>query len=214
VESAISDSNGMYHIGGWIQLTPLIPSLFGAGRTLDAYRAGHELTEAPLAFFGQSDGTWIVYRRDGAGESRVFRDMESARQSTHPENVYLKAFAGTPDERFEFLRSRVFSGMSCNGAGASERNLYPLVKAAFQEARPLARSEKQIESLRILRDIAAYTWLARPSDSPGITDPMARVPEDIRRDLGGSKLDPVVRRLIRYGSGQTTTITVPGPPRK
>jgi hypothetical protein len=128
--------------------------------------------------------------------------------------VYLKAFAGTPDERFEFLRSRVFSGMSCNGAGSSERNLYPVVKAAFQEARPLARTEKQIESLRILRDIAAYTWLARPSNSPGITDPMARVPEDVRRDLGGSEADSMVRRVIRSGSGQATTIAVPESPRK
>ena len=213
-ESAISDSNGIYHMNSWIQLAPLIPSLLGAGRTLDAYKAGYETTDAPLAFVGRPDGTWIVYGRGGAGDGRVFRDMESARQATHPENVYLRAFAGTPDERFEFLRYRVFGGMSCSGAGASERNLYPLVKAAFQEATVLAKSEKQIESLRIMRDSAAYTWLARPSDTPGITDPMALVPEDIRRDLGGAELDPVVRRVIRYGSGQTTTIAVPQPPRK
>lgn len=67
--------------------------------------------------------------------------------------TYLKAFAGTREERFEYLR-RVTSATGCGGAGDSEKNLLPLAKALYEEARSIATTTKEQEFTEILLSIS------------------------------------------------------------
>ena len=113
----------------------------------------------------------------------TFADKASAKEASHPNDVYLKAFCGTSSERFEYLRYRVFSGTSCTSAGASQRNLYRLLKTAYQEAKPLAVTKVQQRILSFMRANALDTWLALPNDAPPERNPEARVPESARKDL-------------------------------
>jgi len=96
----------------------------------------------------------------------TFADKASAKEASHPNDVYLKAFCGTSSERFEYLRYRVFSGTSCTSAGASQRNLYRLLKTAYQEAKPLAVTKVQQRILSFMRANVLDTWLALPKNAP------------------------------------------------
>ncbi len=51
-------------------------------------------------------------------------------------------------ERFEYVSQRVFGGMDCVNAESSARNLYPLLKVAFREAKSLANSTQEQSELR------------------------------------------------------------------
>ena len=181
VETAVSDGKGKYRIASWQRTPPAL--ILGAGLELDVYRPGYESVHAPVVYAGLEPNKWIVYRRDPPNEIlHTFPDEASAKAATHPEDVYLKVFTGSASARFEYLRGRVVSGMSCHGAGTSERNRYPLVRAAFQEAKPLAVTKEQQKSLGLLRDIALSTWLALPNfDTPTPKNPV--YPEQVLKDL-------------------------------
>jgi hypothetical protein len=47
----------------------------------------------------------------------------------------------------------------CLGAGKSNRSIYPLNEALYQEAKPLAESAREKEKLQMLRQIAARSIL-------------------------------------------------------
>ena len=101
-----------------------------------------------------------------------------------PDDVYMKRFAGSDGERLEYIRSRVFSGMSCLGAGASRRNLFVLHRAAIHEAKRLIVSAEQAKIIDGLRIVAADDWLAATSTyRETFLDPLANVPPPIRREL-------------------------------
>jgi len=187
-ESTVSDANGRYHIDGWAG-----PS-FALGVYLEtsAYKAGYQRVGAPLQYQkqldreGKSDGTWIVYKRGHPYDVlQSFADEENARAATHPNDLYLKPFSGTSAQRFEYVRVVVFASAGCFEGGTSQRNLYRLAKAAFQEAKPLATTSDQKKSLRFMRGAAIDTWLALPGTTTGMEAEAAasKIPEEIRRDL-------------------------------
>jgi hypothetical protein len=102
----------------------------------------------------------------------------------HPEYVYMKKFVGSHDERFEYIARRIFGGMGCTSAGSSQRNLYPLLRGAFTEAKSLHLTAYTSEGIEALRRIAADDWLAgergwsRPDHSP-----VDELPIEIRKEL-------------------------------
>jgi hypothetical protein len=175
-ESTVSDANGRYHIDGWAGPTFEL----GAHLQTNAYKAGFESTHGPLGYVGL-EGKWVVFRTDGSREiTQTFPDKESAIAATHPNDVYLKPFTGTPAQRLAYISRSIFSGMNCTQAGASRRNLYPLQKAAYQEAKPLATTRDDLNTLRRLKLIAESTWMAlRPDEEY----PENRHPEQVERDF-------------------------------
>ncbi len=183
VETAPSDSDGRYAIKEWHDIPSVL--VLSAGSSLDVYKQGYESVGAPVVYAGVEPNKWIVYRRDPPNEIlQTFPDEASASAATHPNNVYLKPFPGTASSRFDYVWHRVFSGMSCHSnAGASQRNLYPLLKAAYHEAKALAATDRQTKTLRFMRELAASAWLAQPETSARPPDWMATIPDQIRRDL-------------------------------
>jgi hypothetical protein len=105
---------------------------------------------------------------------------EGRPQGASEKDVYMKRFVGTAGERSEFIDGRVFSGMSCLSGTASERNLFLLKRAAYLEAKALGMKES---SLHEFRQSAAWSWLARPSDSRALTDDFAALPPEIQKEL-------------------------------
>jgi len=153
VETAVTGEDGRYHVSRWWQFPPVAGSDGFEG--VDAYSPGYE----------------SVHSHTPEAES-------------HPDDVYMKRFRGTDAERFEFITGRVFSGMSCTFArGGSQRNFFPLSKAALNEAKTLVRTEQQRKTLRGMRLSAAEDWLAAPLDSPVEPDPLSKLPAEIRREL-------------------------------
>ncbi len=150
VETAISDAAGKYHMPLWWQ-RPESGLLIGyIGPRVDAYRLGYE-------------GTYL----------------HTKEAAEHPQDVYMKKYASSDEERFEFIGRRIFSGMSCLGAGPSTRNLFPLYVAAIREAKALAKSPREVEEVEGMRKIAATDWLAAPGDSPVDRFPQSKLPPDV-----------------------------------
>ena len=112
-----------------------------------------------------------------------YESVHANNEDPETSNVYMRKFSGSGAERFDFISGRVFSGMSCFGAGASRRNLFSLRKAALAEAKGLASTEQQKRALQGMRSIAAVDWLGPSSDSPGLSEPLAIVPAEVRRQL-------------------------------
>ena len=121
VESATTDAEGRYQIPAWKEKSKGL--MFSAGPWLiDAYKTGYE-TYWPAAYSATED-----YKR----------------------NIrYLKPFTGTKAERLKYLE-RLNWVTRCGAAEESEKNLLPLRKALYREARGIAASE---EDERIVRGL-------------------------------------------------------------
>lgn len=107
-----------------------------------------------------------------------------ARGQGHPEDVYMKRFAGTSADRFAFLARHVFSGMSCLEGGSSRKNLYKLLRVALAEASDLNIGQPKDTGIANMRSIAAEEWLAGVGrQSPADRDPVDDLPAQIRKEL-------------------------------
>lgn len=96
------------------------------------------------------------------------------------EKIYhLKPFTGTRGERFQSLW-RVVSATGCSSAGRTRRNLYPLYKAVYEEAKPLATTDEEKQRLQMIREIAASEWVAR--DAHMTTEESRKLVEEHLRD--------------------------------
>lgn len=71
---------------------------------------------------------------------------------------YLKQFKGTKEERMEYL-SRLIQSTGCPNAGSSNRNHFEMYKAIYDEAKPLAVTPKDQETLQWMREMAASAWV-------------------------------------------------------
>ena len=216
VETTVSDSKGRFHFDIWAAPTL---ALF-VRVNLSAYRKDYEGANHALHYTGYGDGkggatTWNVYDVGRPYEVlQSFADEASAFRATLPMNVYMNAFSGTDDARFEHLNRDVYSGMACMGrgagadAGTSKRNLYPLYKAALQEAQPLARNAEQKRRLQIMQDIAAEAWLAGSGDPHASGSPLFRVPKEVCLELGGhERLGMKIRTIVQFRDGRPDQVT-------
>jgi hypothetical protein len=180
VETSVSDELGRYHMSRWTQ-QPVAPVdepviIFGV------YKPGYQRAPSPLYYIGYERKTWVLFHRDRPYVAlQTFRDEESAKRATHPTNVYVKRFIGTEDERIHYIRDSAFAGIGCSSGGASQRNLYSLQKAAFQEAKALATTAEHKRLLKNMRAIAETMWLALPPNAPD-PEPLA-FPEQFLRDF-------------------------------
>jgi len=181
VETAASLDDGRFHFSAWADGTL---SLAQEASDPVAYKAGYESAHPPLNFVRRGDGTWVVFRSGAPSETLgVFADEASARAATHPNNAYLKPSVGGESARLIYLQNRVFSGMDCREAGQSLRNLYPLFKSAYDEARTLAVTQEDRRLISSMANTAARAWLG----SRSVDDPLFVVPKEICRELGGSE---------------------------
>ena len=182
VETAISDALGRFHFDNWMGPTAAL----GVHPVLDVYKQGYQYAGNPLYYFSRKekpDGptAWLVFdQRHPSDALGTFRDEQRANEATQPTTKYLRLFKGAQEQQFEYLSFNVYSGMSCPESGASSRNLYPLYKAAYQEAKPLAKMPQQQKRLRSMRSTAAAVWIG-PSDSARAGTLV--VPDEIKGDL-------------------------------
>ena len=176
-EMAVSDKNGFFRIAPWTQSAPVD----SANVVLYAYKPKYQFAHGPLAFVG-AEGKWNVFRKDRPQEIlQTYPDRESAVAATHPDNVYLKPFVGNASERLDFLSSTLLGNLLCNEARESNKNLYPVVKAAYQEAKPLATTVSDLKELAALRRAGTTLWRATSPDAT-IAD-YDEVPDEIKGDL-------------------------------
>ena len=76
------------------------------------------------------------------------------------ERFALKTFRGTVDQRMHTL----FWGLAnrgCSYGGASQKSLYPLLKALFEESRQIARTKDDQDTAEIIARMAAQAALAQ-----------------------------------------------------
>ena len=81
------------------------------------------------------------------------------------ERFALKAFKGNNDERMEVL----FWGLAnrdCPYGGKSQRSLYPMLKLVYEEARSIARTQEQEQSVHTIAGFAADAALALNPNGP------------------------------------------------
>lgn len=84
------------------------------------------------------------------------RDYEFA-ETTADKRVYLRKFSGTQGERLRYLL-QLASWASCHGAG-DERPAFPFYKSLYDEAKRLASTEEDRDTLMRLRRWAALAWV-------------------------------------------------------
>lgn len=66
----------------------------------------------------------------------------------------LTPFRGTKEDRLKFLL-RVVSATRCASAGSSSKNIYPMYKAIYEEAKSIAVTAEDWQTVDILREEAA-----------------------------------------------------------
>jgi hypothetical protein len=107
-----------------------------------------------------ADPSALVYAAGYVPIERLTRDpAANPRADTTSERYAMKPFAGSVDERMHML----FWGLAnrgCAYGGDSQRALYPMLKAIYEEARRSASSPEQIEQLESFALEAAYAALA------------------------------------------------------
>ena len=83
------------------------------------------------------------------------------------ERYALKPFSGTVDERMHVL----FWGLAnrgCHYGKESQKSLYPMLKAIYDEARAYASTQEQRDTVSVIATLAAKTALAADPTGPGI----------------------------------------------
>ena len=125
-ESAVTDAEGRYRTPRWS--APSKGPLFTQDyRSVTVYKAGYE--QFLESRYGESEDT--------------------------KKNIYLlKEFKGTREERWKYLQD-ITRATGCEAAGQSGRNIYPLSKAIFLEAKQIADPHTGREQLQLFREIAA-----------------------------------------------------------
>jgi hypothetical protein len=128
VENAITDSEGRYGIKGWLKPT-MINFVSDIGKDLTAYKPGYyepSSSSGKLGFL-----------------SKVTKYIE---WKFYPK-LYLAPFKGTREERVSYLKA-IVTGNGCDEAGKSARNLYPLYKALYYDAKAQGATESDLKWFR------------------------------------------------------------------
>lgn len=180
VETAVTDAEGKYRINRWWRFPGELG--FPAPPPFDVYKPGYASEGSPWTI-RQAGGRWVLFHKDAPDVTQTFIDRESAAAKINPSDLFVQTFMGTSDARFEYLEGRVMRGTACNESGPSEKNLYPVLKAAYSEAKPLARTVEQRNALHFLQLNAAMAWLSSRNYLHEPDNPMQQLPDDIRKEL-------------------------------
>jgi hypothetical protein len=96
----------------------------------------------------------------------VLRDGKLKPPQERPNERYeLHAFSGTVDERLKSMWWGV-ANRGCSYGGASQRSLFPMLKAMYDEARHIATTEQQTKQVNGYAVMAANVAIAADPNGP------------------------------------------------
>lgn len=104
-----------------------------------------------------------------------------SKPAQNDEDVYLAPFKGTREERLKYLM-RMSSATSCPSAGSSSKNLYPMYKAMYEEAKHISVTAEDSRAVGILRQEAAAVAV-RPDGHVTSEELERKVNEFLRNNL-------------------------------
>jgi hypothetical protein len=152
--AAVTDRDGKFDVPGW--------------RKWSTYRV----------YF--MDPIAIVYVR---GYQPLYKPLQlgpSRGPLEHPNERYaLKRFSGGVDQRMDTLFFNL-ANKACHYGGESQKSLYPMLKALYAEAREIARTSEQRETVESIRRFAAQAATAK---RPGIPNEAARIEAFMKEEL-------------------------------
>ncbi len=114
----------------------------------------------------------LVYVRGYVPRQIVLQAGPVKRPADRPiERYALKPFKGTEDERMHML----FWGLAnhgCDYGGDSQESLYPMLKAVYDEARQIAHTQDDEDTVQIIAHLAAKAALAHNPNRPVNDEPL------------------------------------------
>jgi hypothetical protein len=114
-----------------------------------------------------SDPTALVYAPNYTPRQIVLQEgpIKPPRERLS-ERYALKPFSGTVDERMDAMW-RGIANRGCPYGGESQKSLYPMLKAIYDEARQIATTGNRADKLDSFAIEAAYAALAFDPNGPG-----------------------------------------------
>ena len=113
-----------------------------------------------------ADPNALVYARDYQPRQISLHEgpIEPPRERLH-EHYELKRFSGTVDERLDAMWGGI-ANRGCMYGKASQKSLFPMLKAMYEEARSLASSEENKRRVYFFGVMAADAALATDPNGP------------------------------------------------
>jgi len=109
----------------------------------------------------------LVYARNYAPQQLAVRDGSGDERPTNHlgERYALKKFSGSAGERIDAMWGGI-ANRGCMYGGESQKSLFPMLKAIYEEARSTAQTQSQRNTVRIIAEFAAEAALARDPSGP------------------------------------------------
>ena len=107
------------------------------------------------SFFLADNYSYLYFFKPGYTEYPGYKEQDEYRKKEYVPGIWhMKKFIGNTEKRFEYFKS-LPPALLCTGAGKSLKNAYPLYEAVVYEAKRLANTEDQKQTVEWLRRIAA-----------------------------------------------------------
>lgn len=144
VETTSTDDQGHFQLPRWEGKEPNL---------IDSYKPGYERSDFRKGgVYRRADGKYVVTLNDKPNEPMVFSELKEAEALLGVNNRYLKPFSGRKGQRLEYLAK--FSGMQCGERANYAKQLLPLYKQIYDEAKNIAVTKEEIRSAsNRLRDL-------------------------------------------------------------
>ena len=124
------------------------------------------------------DPVALVYVRGYTPRQIAVGDGSTDRPTNHVDQRYaLKKFEGTVQERIDGMWGGM-ANRTCRYGGKSQKTLYPMLKTIYKEGQPIAETEQQRNTMRIISEFAAEAALARSPDGPVDDEPINKFIEE------------------------------------
>ena len=118
------------------------------------------------------DPVALVYVRGYTPRQIAVGDGSTDRPTNHLDQRYaLKKFEGTAQERIDGMWSGI-ANRDCMYGGDSQKSLYAMLKAIYEEGRSIAETESQKNTIARVARFAADAALARDPNGPVDDDPI------------------------------------------
>jgi hypothetical protein len=139
--AAVTDSQGHFHIAAWEEPQP------------------YALPNREPTGWAYAPGYVPNYLSPLTGPVRE--------PTVHPDDVFKLSLSGTEgDKRLDELWLAM---RDCSYGGPSQRALYPMLKAVYDEAKSVAVTDKQKETVRRFARLVAHVWIS--PDPTGSANP-------------------------------------------
>jgi len=169
----------------FIWVSGIIPSGFTGHNSRDiCYHAAAAVTDKTGHFQVEPWRKWstysvypeepiaLVYAAEYEPAQQPLHQGPSIRPTDRVEERYaLKRFSGAVDRRMNSL----FFGLAnqaCAYGGDSQKSLYPMLRAIHAEARTIARTRDEYDTVHVIARLAAKAALAGDPDGPSDDEPL------------------------------------------